>query len=305
MYISNNLAFVLIDAGFDVWLMNTRGNSYSNRHVNMSDSDSEFWKFSYDEMIKYDTPAIINHVLRWTKRDSVGWIGHSQGAMIMFGFLAEFPEQSSKIKPFIAMAPVARLKDTPASLKFISKIPLLPQFLLWFPGEYRPSKVWLVLVLFACSYESTYWCRHLVYFFLGQRYEQLDFSRLGIYVVRFPDRTSRQNLVHYGQNLRDERFAKFDWGPSKNMQLYNSTKSPEYPLERIENDYIALMYSSDDPLATEPDIENLKMQLRVRLMDDDSITHIPWGHRDFLWSKKSRFFVVPKILHLLWKVNNR
>lgn len=31
-------------------------------------TDNEFWDFSYDEMIEYDVPAVIDYVLNATKR---------------------------------------------------------------------------------------------------------------------------------------------------------------------------------------------------------------------------------------------
>ena len=43
---SQSLAFILADAGWDVWMMNTRGNALSRSHVTMKDSQANFWKFS-------------------------------------------------------------------------------------------------------------------------------------------------------------------------------------------------------------------------------------------------------------------
>lgn len=180
----------------------------------------------------------------------------------MFGFLAEFPEQSHKIKPFIALAPV----DCPPYLKFISERPSLDELLYdreFFesPGVYWPTWYLVLFVYFAASFENSAWCRDIIHFILGQKYEQIDRPRLGVYGCHFPNRTSKQNYVHIVQNLRDKRFAKFNWGEEKNMQLYGSADPPKYRLEKIDNPYIALMYSSDDPLGTPSDIENLKKQL--------------------------------------------
>jgi hypothetical protein len=49
------MAFFFADAGFDVWLNNTRGNRFSRDHKYLDpDCDEEFWDFSFHDMGKYD-----------------------------------------------------------------------------------------------------------------------------------------------------------------------------------------------------------------------------------------------------------
>ena len=53
----NSLGFCLADAGFDVYLANSRGNRYSRRHVSIKPTDPQFWKWSWQEIAKYDIPG--------------------------------------------------------------------------------------------------------------------------------------------------------------------------------------------------------------------------------------------------------
>ncbi|XP_059058794.1 lipase 3-like [Achroia grisella] len=75
----SGLAYLLADAGYDVWLGNARGNKHSRSHISLSPSCAEFWDFSWDEIGRYDLPAMIDYILNATKQDQLIYIGHSQG----------------------------------------------------------------------------------------------------------------------------------------------------------------------------------------------------------------------------------
>ena len=57
-------AFVAARAGYDVWLGNSRGNTYSRAHTKYDpDHDAkDFWNFSWYDMGTYDLPAVIDTI---------------------------------------------------------------------------------------------------------------------------------------------------------------------------------------------------------------------------------------------------
>jgi len=182
---------------------------------------------------------------------------------MMFGFLSQYPQQSAKIKPFIALAPVARVKDITAPLRFASKVPLVQRLLLHTPGEFMPNNAVVSLISrMVCKTPVKHICSNLAFMIMGQGSKQINETRLPVYFAHIPAGTSIQNVIHFGQNVKYGRFAKFDWGSSVNMRLYNSTKPPIYPLHRINNPHIVLMHSLNDALADPSDIAYLRSQLR-------------------------------------------
>jgi hypothetical protein len=58
---SESLGFILADAGFDVFLGNVRGNTYSLENSQFSPNTKEFWDLvDFDNMIAQDLPAMVN-----------------------------------------------------------------------------------------------------------------------------------------------------------------------------------------------------------------------------------------------------
>ena len=112
-----SFAFMLADAGFDVWLGNNRGVQFSRKHISWNSfTDKEFWKFSFTEMAKFDFPAQIKYVLKFTQVEKLSYVGHSQGTTQAFVALTLFPELQKKLDMFIALAPVCSLKHQQSKL---------------------------------------------------------------------------------------------------------------------------------------------------------------------------------------------
>ena len=61
-------AYVLANAGYDVWLINVRGNKHSNKNVKIDSSNKKFWDFSFHEMGLYDITCVVDMILAATKK---------------------------------------------------------------------------------------------------------------------------------------------------------------------------------------------------------------------------------------------
>ena len=62
-----SLAFLLADAGFDVWMPNWRGNTWSKMHRFLDEHDKEFWDFSIEQWAEIDCHETIEFILKETK----------------------------------------------------------------------------------------------------------------------------------------------------------------------------------------------------------------------------------------------
>lgn len=121
-----NLAYVLADAGYDVFLPNSRGSYYSRRHITLDTTQPQFWNFSFYELAIYDYPAIIDYVRAETGNDKVFIIAHSQGTTTLMAMLSELPEYNQYIEAASLLAPVGYLSNSGMIITALSSVsPLL------------------------------------------------------------------------------------------------------------------------------------------------------------------------------------
>ena len=97
--------------------------------------------------------------------------------------------------------------------------------------------------------------------------------------------TSTKNLVHWMQNFRSGRFAEFDYGSSKNFELYGSSTAKDYDLASLKtnlaNTKILLFTGENDVLVNSKDLKTLISNLPS---DMKSIQVVDYNHLDYMWA---------------------
>uniref|UniRef100_A0A8C6XDF8 Lipase n=1 Tax=Naja naja TaxID=35670 RepID=A0A8C6XDF8_NAJNA len=282
----NSLGFVLADAGFDVWLGNSRGNTWSQKHINYTTKQKEFWIF--DEMAKYDLPASINFVLNKTGQEQLFYIGHSQGTTIGFIAFSAFPELAKKINMFFGLAPIMNVKFSSSAMAKLGELPelLLKVSEIFGTKQFLPQNVfikWFATHVCDCVLLDDL-CDNFFFLVCGISDKNLNMSRIDVYSTHCPAGTSTQNiffLIHiYIPPFSEDSGQAFDWGSRKeNMAHYKQPTPPPYKMKGMLVP-TAIWTGGHDGLADQKDIAILVTMIPNLIYHKE----IPdWEHVDFIW----------------------
>ncbi|XP_050016320.1 tear acid lipase-like protein [Alexandromys fortis] len=256
---NNSLGFLLADAGYDVWMGNSRGNIYARKHVYMDPNSKEFWAFSFDQMIKYDLPATIDFILQKTGQKQLYYVGYSEGNTIAFGAFSSNPQLAQKIKIFFALAPICTLRYATSALRLLAYIPPTVFKILIGEKDFVSLSQATYIGQFICQNEliGTI-CNNILTLLFGYNPKNLNESRMDVYLGQCPAGASAQAILHYYQLANKGTFQAYDWGsPHLNMQYHNQTTPPFYKVENMK--VATVMWSGGrDTLADPIDVANLE-----------------------------------------------
>ncbi|GAB1867615.1 Lipase [Camponotus japonicus] len=297
------LAYQLADQGYDVWLGNYRGNTYSRAHTSLSPSDLKFWDFSIHEMGIYDLPAMITFITNMTSQPLHAYIGHSTGATGFYIMASERPKIAQMVKMMINFAPAVFVNNVKSPiLHFIApfwrEIKMIVRLL--FHDEFLPQSDFLrFLAKYACDQNlaERKLCADFIFAVCGFDREQFDYTLLPVILSHDPAGSSSKTIEHYFQGFQTGKFRKYDYGRVKNLLIYNSLEPPDYNLANIMIP-IALFYGPGDWLIDTVDVKRL-YRILPNVVD---IYEVPWSkfnHVDFVWAKDAPKLVYERALKLI------
>ncbi|KAF9285664.1 cholesterol esterase [Mortierella alpina] len=288
-----NLAFVLAEAGYDVWLGNARGNKYSLKHMFLKPHENKFWEFSMDELALFDMPDTIDYILGRTGAPSLVYIGFSQGTAQAFASLSINPNLNDKISLFIALAPAT----TPPGLEnglVNSVVKAAPNVIYLLLGRKTPLTAALFWqnLLHPTTYATV--IDLAVKFLFGWNSRSMSLVQKAVSYQHLYSFTSVRILVHWFQIIRTQVFQMYD-DVQPRVPYLSSTRSHcphPFPTNQISTP-IAIFYGGNDTLV---DIQALIADLPEVV----GVWEVPnYEHLDFLWAEGLDKHVYPQILQLL------
>jgi len=282
-----SLGFILADHGFDVWLGNVRGNTYSTNHTVLSTKDPKFWDFSFDDMAAIDLPEMIGYVLKTVEADDLMYVGHSQGTEIAFIEFSRNQELAKHINFYVALAPVARITHVEGFFKYFSwTVPTMEKFFAKLGiNDFMPSSAWLKEfgILFCPMMHLTKkLCEEVFMVMIGFDADNFNSTRIPVYASHCPAGTSVKNMLHWYQLYKSGVLQAWDFGNEKeNLAHYNSTTPPQYDVSTLN---IPTMFAAggNDFLGDPRDLAWLEGQMAPGIIIHN-IFFDDYNHLDLVW----------------------
>ncbi|TGK18477.1 alpha/beta hydrolase [Leptospira stimsonii] len=95
----HSLPYYLKLRGYEVFAVSLRGCGRSYH-----ESPTRYEDFTFDDIVKYDVPAMIDKVKKITGAERISYVGHSMGAMILYShFCISEPKDTKDIGAFVSL----------------------------------------------------------------------------------------------------------------------------------------------------------------------------------------------------------
>nr|XP_027187780.1 triacylglycerol lipase 2-like isoform X2 [Cicer arietinum] len=286
---SQSLAFLLAENGFDVWIANTRGTKYSHQHTSFSSNSSDYWNWSWDELVAYDLPATFQYVHDQTGQ-KLHYVGHSQGTLVA---LAAFSKDQllDKLRSAALLCPIAYVGQMTSPLAKNAAENFIAESLYKlgiFEFSLREGSV--VKFLKDMCKTTSIDCSNLLTSFTGPNC-CVNPSIISTFLDHEPQSTATKNMIHLSQMIREGTIAMFDYeNRDENIRHYGQSTPPIYDMTRLPNDLpLFISYGGADALSDVKDVQLLLESLKDH--DGDKLVvqyRNDYAHADYVMGENAR-----------------
>jgi len=186
------------------------------------------------------------------------------------------------------------------AIRFLAKMADMIKWMFNKLGRYDFLPHNLMIDLFskiACETRLSVLCSNFMFLVMGAEHENLNITRIPVYFNHAPAGTSLQNMNHYAQMYNGKEWSRYDWGWTKNHQVYGQTTPPRYDPTKV-NVPVHMFYGEKDVFTTVKDVDWLLPQLPnlVESTYDPAMDHL-----GYIWGLNARDRVYKRILANLQK----
>ncbi|XP_065168113.1 lipase member K-like [Atheta coriaria] len=289
----DSLAFVLAEAGYDVWLVSLRGTRYT-KHESLTQADPKYWEFTPHEMGTIDLPAIIETVSTENGGKPITLLPFSMGSTCSLIYTSTMPDHVAQHNVILQVhiAPIAYMDR-------VSSIVGLGPYIGWsrISAQLKKSGTYYVLKpsdqsrrTATLAFLPTTANVRGFWLIMGSIFGfscQLNPATLAATVLNGGDTISVYVMDFYVQIMQTSKFAALDYkDPAMNQEHYGSDTPPEYDLSKIDIP-TTLIYALNDAMATKKNVERLHSELTT----NTCLKPVPMSgftHQDFVIAKDGR-----------------
>lgn len=293
--------------GYDVWMMNVRGNEYSKGHKSLDTCSScrNYWSFGLDEPARFDYPASIDYILEATSQKDLFYVGYSMGSAHYAILLSELPEYNRKIRAGFLMGPAIFLGNSAAVLKLGKPLfQYVLNLLDYFNIFELATKSIASLSHYACTKDETHasYC-HKIWNYVGTTDSQdLDLKTSLIQLSNIPSGSSLKTYKHFLQ-LLDGSFTKYSYDARTNLKLYGTPTAPQYNLDNVRVP-TKIYVGQSDPLTSLKDAQKLSAAL-PKSLGVHVVERQAWNHIDFGFSAEAHELVFNHLISDMNRFQNK
>ncbi|XP_058795138.1 lipase 3-like [Phymastichus coffea] len=299
------LLYMLADAGYDVWIGNFRGNTYSRRHVKYSvNSDNlKYWGFSMDELGLIDLPLFIDTVLEKTNKTKLSYIGYSMGNTLSAMLLSAKPEYNDKMHVVVSIAPVVLFTPPFSSLsRALLSLSVPAKILILSSQAYQilpQSKLIQTIGKDVCVKTSG---QLLCNGFLNNivHVNRMNTTYIPIILKYAPAGASYFMVDQYAQFLKTGEFRPYNFGFLRLSIRRDSLIPSKYDLTRVTSPQ-ALFYSDSDVYSNVRDVETLS-SIFPNVVALEKITN--FNHLDYMWLDEDKEVLYNRVLEIIREQSN-